>query len=319
MSQGVPGGMVTLVEGSTFCISEPGGDIAQGQPHGLFVRDTRVLSRWALAIDGRTPKPLTVQQSEPYAATFIGHLPPRGGLASASLLALRRRYVGDGMREDITIRNTAPLPAACMVTLTAAADFADLFEVKRGQVRAGPSGRPGAGTSALTFRDRRGERQAGLLIDGDGQPEATGDTLSWQVTVPARGEWTVSIEAVPVVDGISLTPHHRRGQPAEHAVPARRLREWRRSAPQVQAAEPHLTAVLRRSVEDIGALRIFDPEHPGRAVVAAGAPWFMALFGRDSRRPCSTGCRPLRCSGAARGQRRGAPRPRGRRPPSAGR
>ena len=76
VSQGVPGGTVTLVEGSTFCISEAGGDIGQGQPHGLFVRDTRVLSRWALTIDARTPKPLTVQQSEPYAATFIGHLPP---------------------------------------------------------------------------------------------------------------------------------------------------------------------------------------------------------------------------------------------------
>jgi glycogen debranching enzyme len=225
---------------------------------------------------------LTVQQSEPYAATFIGHLPPRGGLASDSLLAVRRRYVGDGMREDITIRNTASHPAACLVTLAAAADFADLFEVKRGQTRAGPSARTVAGTSALTFQDRRGERQAGLLIDGDGQPQATGDTLSWQATIPARGEWTASIEAVPVVDGIPLTPHHPRGQPAEHAVPARRLREWRRSAPQVQTAEPHLTAVLRRSVEDIGALRIFDPEYSSRAVVAAGAPWFMALFGRDS-------------------------------------
>ena len=40
--------------------------------------------------------------------------------------------------------------------------------------------------------------------------------------------------------------------------------------------------MLHRSVEDIGALRIFDPAHPDRPAVAAGAPWFMALFGRDS-------------------------------------
>jgi len=282
VGQGVPGGTVTLVEGSTFCISEAGGDVAHGQPQGLFVRDMRVLSRWSLAIDGRTPKPLAVQQSEPYAATFIGHLPPRGELASGSLLVLRRRFVGDGMREDITIRNTAPLPAACTVTLAAAADFADLFEVKRGQAQAGPSARAVAGTSMLTFQARRDERQAGLLIDGDGQPQVTGETLSWQAAIPAHGEWTASIEAVPVVDGNPLEPHHRRGQPAEHAVPARRLHEWRRNAPQVQTVEPQLATVLRRSVEDIGALRIFDPEHPDRAVVAAGAPWFMALFGRDS-------------------------------------
>ncbi|WP_307433304.1 amylo-alpha-1,6-glucosidase [Pseudarthrobacter defluvii] len=40
--------------------------------------------------------------------------------------------------------------------------------------------------------------------------------------------------------------------------------------------------VIRRSQEDLGSLRIFNPDHPDRAVVAAGAPWFMALFGRDS-------------------------------------
>jgi glycogen debranching enzyme len=39
---------------------------------------------------------------------------------------------------------------------------------------------------------------------------------------------------------------------------------------------------LRRSYDDLGALRIEDPAHPERIVVAAGAPWFMTLFGRDS-------------------------------------
>jgi glycogen debranching enzyme len=79
-----------------------------------------------------------------------------------------------------------------------------------------------------------------------------------------------------------MTLRHPRGQAVEHAIPARRLREWRQSAPQLRTADRDLAAVLHRSVEDLGALRIFDPEHPGRPVVAAGAPWFMALFGRDS-------------------------------------
>jgi len=282
VSQGMPGGTVTLVEGSTFCISEPGGDIAQGQPHGLFVRDTRVLSHWALTIDGRVPEPLTVQWSEPYAAAFIGHLPHRSALSRYNLLVIRRRYVGDGMREDITIRNTAPLPAACVVVLAAAADFADLFEVKVGRTHTGQSASAVAGASMLTFRTRQGGHDRGLLIQGDGEPEATTGSLSWRATVPARGEWAVSVEAAPVIADVPVPVHHPRGQPVEQAFPARRLRKWRHSAPQVHSAEPHLTAVLRRSVEDIGALRIFDPEHPGRAVVAAGAPWFMALFGRDA-------------------------------------
>ena len=97
----------TLIEGSTFCISEPDGDILPGRPQGLFVRDTRVLSRWQLTVDGKEPQPLSVQHPEPYAATFLGRMAPRAGKADSTLLVVRRRYVGDGMREDITIRNTA--------------------------------------------------------------------------------------------------------------------------------------------------------------------------------------------------------------------
>ncbi len=53
------------------------------------------------------PEPLTVQWSEPYTAAFIGHLSHRSALSRHNLLVIRRRYAGGGMREDITIRNTA--------------------------------------------------------------------------------------------------------------------------------------------------------------------------------------------------------------------
>jgi glycogen debranching enzyme len=52
--------------------------------------------------------------------------------------------------------------------------------------------------------------------------------------------------------------------------------------PVVQMGNRSIERTLRRSYDDLGALRIEDPDHPDRVVVAAGAPWFMALFGRDS-------------------------------------
>src|SRR5207302_3759656 len=52
--------------------------------------------------------------------------------------------------------------------------------------------------------------------------------------------------------------------------------------PVVDTDHSDLQAIIQRSGEDLGALRIFDPDYPERAVVAAGAPWFMTLFGRDS-------------------------------------
>jgi len=52
--------------------------------------------------------------------------------------------------------------------------------------------------------------------------------------------------------------------------------------PKLETDHCGLATALRVSVRDLGALRIFDPSDPGHPTVAAGAPWFMALFGRDS-------------------------------------
>jgi glycogen debranching enzyme len=271
----------TLIEGSSFCISEPGGDILPDRQQGLFVRDTRVLSRWQLTVDGQEPQPLAVQHGEPYAATFLARMPPRAGKADSTLLVVRRRYVGDGMREDITVRNTAARTARCQLELAADADFADLFEVKgRAKPRAAASVH--AADSALVITSGRRDRRQELVIDGDGEPVVADGSLRWRLTIPGHGERTVSIEFVPVNDGVPMTLRYPRGKKIDRAIPAKRLRKWRRRGPQVRTADPGLAAVLDRSIEDLGSLRIFDPAHPRRLVVAAGAPWFMALFGRDS-------------------------------------
>jgi glycogen debranching enzyme len=272
---------VTLIEGSTFCISEPGGDILPDRPHGLFVRDTRMLSRWELTVDGIEPQPLTVQSDEPFAATFLGRMPPKAGRADSTLLVVRRRYVGDGMREDITLRNTAPKPKRCVLALTAEADFADLFEVK-GRSKSRSVATAVTVDSALVITSGRRERTQELRIIGDENPAISDGVLTWRLTVPAQSERTVTVEAVAVDDGVALKLRHPRGHPVDLARPAKRLRKWRQRGPQVRTGDRNLAQVLSRSVEDLGALRIFDPEHPSWPVVAAGAPWYMALFGRDS-------------------------------------
>ncbi|HTZ93570.1 MAG TPA: glycogen debranching N-terminal domain-containing protein [Streptosporangiaceae bacterium] len=273
---------VTLIEGSTFCISEPGGDILPDRSQGLFVRDTRILSRWELTVDGIEPQPLSVQHGEPYAASFLGRMPPRAGLADSALLVIRRRYVGDGMREDVTLRNTSGKAKRFRLVLTAEADFADLFEVKGNSKPRAVASRA-IGDSGLVITSGRRERRQELRISGDQSPSVTDDgALAWRLSVPGHSELTVSIEAVPVDDGVAMKLRHPRGHAVDRTLPAKRLRKWRQRGPQVRTPDRNLSEVLGRSIEDLGALRIFDPEHPRWPVVAAGAPWFMALFGRDS-------------------------------------
>jgi glycogen debranching enzyme len=279
--QGAACAPVTLIEGSTFCISEPGGDILPDRPHGLFVRDTRMLSRWELTVDGIEPQPLTVHTAEPFAATFLGRMPPNAGMADSTLLVVRRRYVGDGMREDITLRNTAAKAKKCTLELAAESDFADLFEVK-GRSKPRVVASTGTADSGLIITSGRRERRQELRIIGDENPSVADGILTWRLQIPAHSERTITVEAVPVDDGVAMKLRHPRGHPVDLARPAKRLRKWRQRGPQVRTADRNLAEVLARSIEDLGALRIFDPEHPSWPVVAAGAPWFMALFGRDS-------------------------------------
>lgn len=280
--EGGAGQPLTLVEGSTFCISEPVGDILPDRAQGLFVRDTRVVSRWELTVDGVTPKVLAVQRGDPHAASCLSRLPPQRGQADSTLLVVRRRYVGDGMREDVTVRNTGQLEVHCLLELRVDADFADLFEVKDGRAQRADGVRTEVDGDLLRIARRRGDHEQSVLVGADGGPELDAGVLRWAVTLPAHGQWNATVEAVAAIDGITMPHRYPRDSPVEHAAPARRLQEWRRRSPEVSTADPNFAAVLRRSVEDLGALRIFDPGHPQRAAVAAGSPWFMALFGRDS-------------------------------------
>ena len=115
-----------------------------------------------------------------------------------------------------------------------------------------------------------------------GVTRLSADLATFDVVVPPRSQWSTCIEVAPVFDGSAIDPRYRCGEPVERATPTERLEQWRRRVPHVETSHPGLSGVIARSAEDLGALRIFDPDFPERVVVAAGAPWFMTVFGRDS-------------------------------------
>src|SRR2546423_10976648 len=117
-------GPITVVEGTTFCLSGATGDVAPGTPHGLFFCDARVLSRWELRLDGESPHPLSVTAPEAFAARFVLRRPPQAGLADSTLLVVRERLVGDGMHEAVPLTNLGREATALTVTMHAGADFA---------------------------------------------------------------------------------------------------------------------------------------------------------------------------------------------------
>jgi glycogen debranching enzyme len=277
-------GTVTLLEGSAFCISSHSGDIQRDRPHGLFIADTRVLSCWRLAIDGEPVENLstTAESTQPYSATFIGRARPRPWAADSTVLVLRTRHVGDGMREELVLRNFGHESASITLTVAVDVDFADLFAVKEGRVVAphGISVDLTADTMTYTLAAPGGTQVA--RIDATGEPTVTPGRFTFDVVVAARSEWSASFDvATAAPRGHASVSHHLRGS-LDVGAPARRLEAWRLSSPRVSTPDAAFETALSRGSDDLGSLQIEDPRQPKCPVVAAGSPWFMALFGRDS-------------------------------------
>ncbi|WP_408638664.1 amylo-alpha-1,6-glucosidase [Nocardia gipuzkoensis] len=272
-------GSVTLVEGGTFCLSNRLGDVETGKPHGLFFRDARVLSRWELLVNGKPAEPLSVLSPEAFAARFVLRRPPQAGLADSTLLVVRERIVADGMHELITLENMGREPTAVLLELHVDADFVDLFAVKEG--------RAGHARADVTVADGElvlhdhADRSRGISISATVEPEVMPGSLVWRVIVPVGECWQTEIIAQPTVGN----QRFQAISPGEHygiSAPGRKIEAWRDTATDIAASDPALTRVLRRTESDLGALQMHDESGDARPFVAAGAPWFMTLFGRDS-------------------------------------
>jgi glycogen debranching enzyme len=271
-----------MVEGSAFVISAPDGDISPLSAEGFFFRDTRFLSRWSLQINGQPLEALARSVSDPYSATFVARTLPRPGRADSNLVVERRRYVGRGMREDLVVRNFGEEPAYCAVELLYGADFADLFAVKEARVTGSGERDVEHENGALVFRHKNGSRRRSLRVSFSQPAVLEGNLARWELIIASRGTWSLCEQFTCGIDDDEIEPRWLCGEPVARAKPAERLAAWRRNVPVLDTDHEGLRAVVVRSADDLGALRIFDPDYPERTVVAAGAPWFMTLFGRDS-------------------------------------
>src|SRR5215218_7549428 len=128
----MPSEEISILDGSTFVVSDRHGDVeaSPDEVEGLFYLDTRFLSRWQLTVNGGKPDVLSVEHGKYFEAQFFLY-PPTGTIYENPYLSIiRKRKVGDGFHEDVTVFNHGNERKQVEIRLEAAADFADLFEVK---------------------------------------------------------------------------------------------------------------------------------------------------------------------------------------------
>jgi glycogen debranching enzyme len=280
----LPPGSIQVLEGSTFMLSDPVGDVIEGSVAGLYHEDTRHLNRFVLTIGGTTPTVLTSREIDYYSASFFTTNPDLDGLPAKSLTLRRHRFVGDGMRETIRVRNHLREAVEVELRLSCGADFADLFEVKGKDFRkAGTLSRdhdPDQGT--LRFAYEHESFRAASKINPSIPGRIEGDDVVWDLRIGPLQEWHTGVEVlVHVDDEVKEPTHDTFGEPERQATKV--LEKWEAGVPRVGSGNDVVWHVIEKSVVDLASLRLHACVQGNEfSLPAAGLPWFMAIFGRDT-------------------------------------
>jgi len=275
---------VSILEGNKFVVSDRRGDIeaTPTDTMGLFLADTRFLSRWVLTINGQRPAVLSIDDQAYYQVQFFQALTTGTVYVDSHVSVARRRRVAQGFHEDIVISNHDQDAMDLEVSVSVGADFADLFEVKDKLEKKGTS-YVNMTDSALTLGYKRDTFVRETRITADKQAEIRKDGLLFRVHLAPRSEWTVGID----VAAIGRVDREGEGKGNGHAAalsPAaldKDVEDWVQAAPRLVGTWLPLHRIYERSLVDLAALRFRTPLSGG-ALPAAGLPWFMAIFGRDS-------------------------------------
>ena len=187
--------LVTILEGNTFVVSNANGDIEASltDPTGLFSFDTRFLSRWMLTVNGESLNPLSVDDLQYFETRFF--LVPGTGTVyvDAKLSVIRRRAVGNGFHEELTILNHDEKAVDLSVRIDAGSDFADLFEVKDALKKKGRyTTRVDKGRLVLGYERETFERATAVSASAPAQIDEHG--LTFTVHIEPGGEWTTDLD-----------------------------------------------------------------------------------------------------------------------------
>lgn len=272
-------GLVRILEGNTFVVSDKRGDIEASatDPTGLFSFDTRFLSKWVLTVNGQRLNPLSTDDLHYFEARFF--LVPGTGTVyvDAKLSVIRVRAVGDGFHEELSILNHQDKLVELQVRIDAGSDFADLFEVKDALKKKGTyRNRIERGRLVLGYQRETYERAT--LISATKPAEIDKDGLTFKVRIEPHGQWTTELQVVTDMGALEVALPDIRGRPSM----ARGLEKWVGKAPQLESSAESLKTTYQRSMIDLAALRFSPVIAAGDSLPAAGLPWFMTMFGRDS-------------------------------------
>ena len=283
---------IAIHQGQTVLVSEPDGRITWPSEKGLYFLDTRIVSNWAIYANGELWELLNGGPINYDAARIFltnkSILTEDGPIAPRTVGLTISRSIDSGLHEDLDITNNSMKPVRFQLEIALRCDFADVFEVKSGQIV-----RRGQITTEWseqrqrlrTMYSNRDFRRAVTTTVSHASSKAVSANgrLSFEVALQPREAWHACL-LYALEDGEQhfRAPHDCVGE--SHKSPhSPTMSEWLKTVVKIRTSNEEFYRLFHQALEDMAALRL--PIRGTNHVVflpAAGLPWFVAPFGRDS-------------------------------------
>lgn len=292
---------IAIHEGQTVLVTEPDGGIGWPTDRGLYFFDTRLISYWALYANGESWDLLNGGAVSYHASRIFltnkAFLTEDGTVPARTVgLVLSRRLDG-GMHEDLDLTNYGATRVRFSLELAMRADFADVFEVRsqkivrRGRITTDWS----AARQELKTSYRNGDFFREVTIGprhsgtGQGGPRVVyaNGRLSFEIILDPGQSWHCCLLYDLADDGRIFAAPRECLSDSHQSDAVLREQSWRQAVPKLTAGNDEFEHMFDQALDDIAALRLPVPGNTGGALLpAAGLPWFMAPFGRDSLIVC---------------------------------
>ncbi len=295
--------VLTINQGSTFMVTDRAGEIHPYAELGVFAQDTRFVSYYRCTIE-RQPWTLLTSTTPSYYCARLVYINPalpapdnplphgqlsypgvRGDLPAGSVGLILTRTVGDDVTEQFVLTNYGTAPARFHFELALRSDFLDLFDVKahryvvRGDIQTTWQANGSAWDLLTAYVNGDFQRRFIYRVRESGSPpHYANGRIVWVVELPPGGSWQ-AVGQMLLDSGLSGVGNAG-GSVAQHAT---RRAAWQQQTTSLASSNVTVAAAFRQSIDDMAALRLHEEDMAeGQWVPAAGVPWFVALFGRDS-------------------------------------
>ena len=283
---------LVINQGAGFLVTEQDGQIGWPTEKGFYNADTRLISSWQIFADGAPWDLLNSGNITYYAARiFLANralVTETGDVPAGTVGLVIGRSIGGGLHEDLDLVNHGAQAVQFNLEIAVRSDFADLFEVKSGRIvrrgRITTEWSQKARRLSTHYRNQDFRREVAISIRRSAtRPVYANGRISFEIELQPGERWHACL-LYEVSDGktVCAAPVGCIGRALDSEF-ARNLRDWQKRALKVTTGNEEFYRFYHQSLEDMAALRLPTEGADHMAFVpAAGVPWFVGLFGRDS-------------------------------------